>query len=318
MGQERDSGKNKKIVFMGTPEIATYALKAIVDKGFEIVSVVTQPDKPVGRNKEIIFSPVKKYALENNLRIFQPKKIKDILVELNDLNADAILTCAYGQFIPESILKTAKLGCFNVHASLLPKYRGGAPIHWAIINGDSETGVCLMQTIKQMDAGDIYTNRKIKIDEQETTSSLFLKMNDLVYQIVSEDLENVLNQKIPAIKQDESLVTFAFNISKEQEKISFLNFAKNIRNLIRGLSDKPGAYCYLGKTKIKLFNAHVLNNKSTMKPGTIVDINKNGITIATNDFDLLVCDVQIEGKKRVAVKDIINGNHILKIGLVLE
>lgn len=318
MGEKRNSCKNKKIVFMGTPEIATYALNALLDKPYDVVAVVCQPDKPIGRKKEIIFSSVKKLAIEKNIKFFQPNKIKEIENDLKALNPFAFVTCAFGQFIPDSILSIPEFGCINIHASLLPKYRGGAPIHWAVINGEKETGVCLMKTIKQMDAGDVYCSKKVKIEENDTTSTLFKKMNTLVYDIVSHDLEKVFNLEYPPIKQDESKVSFAYNISKEDEKINFDKKAVEIVNLIRGLSETPGAYCFVNDKKMKLFKAISTNNKSNNIPGTINLVSKEGILIATKDFDILVKEIQIEGKNRQEVKNILNGNSEVKIGATLK
>lgn len=318
MGEERNSCKNKKIVFMGTPEIATYALNALLDKSFDVVGVVCQPDKPSGRNKEIIYSSVKELAIKKNIKIFQPLKIKEIEQELKDLKPFAFVTCAFGQFISDSILSIPEFGCVNVHASLLPKYRGGAPIHWTIINGEKETGVCLMKTIKQMDAGDVYCSKKIEIDPNDTTSILFKKMNSLVYDIVFQDLEKVFNLEHLPTKQDESKVSFAYNITKDDEKINFNNSVVNIVNLIRGLSDKPGAYAFINNKKIKLFNALGTNIKSNHQPGTITSISKDGICISTIDFDILIKEIQIEGKTRQEVKTILNGNTEIKIGVLLN
>ena len=308
MGEKRNCCENKKIVFMGTPEIATFALKALLEKKYNVVAVVCQPDKFSGRKKEIIFSEVKKFAIEKNILFFQPTKIKEIKKNLIDLNPFAFVTCAFGQFIPEEILSIPEFGCVNVHASLLPKYRGGAPIHWAIINGETKTGVCLMKTVKKMDAGPVFCQKIINIEDTDTTSSLFKKMNNLVYEIVFDDLEKVFNKEYKPINQDESKVSFAYNILKENEKIDFNQKSINIRNLIRGLSDLPGAYCEYQKKKIKLFNCELTNNESNNEAGTIVKISKEGLEIATLDFNILVKEIQIEGKKRNFVKELINGN----------
>ena len=312
MGEKGNCCKNKKIVFMGTPEIATYALNALLNKNYDVVAVVCQPDKVSGRKKEIIFSEVKKLAIEKKILFFQPNKIKEIKQELINLNPFAFVTCAFGQFIPDEILSIPEFGCVNVHASLLPKYRGGAPIHWAVIKGEKETGVCLMKTVKQMDAGPVYCEKKVEIANDDTTSLLFKKMNHLVYDIVFNDLEKVFSLEHKPVNQDETKVSFAYNITKENEKINFLQKSSDIRNLIRGLSDVPGAYCEFNNKKIKLFNCDLTTDKSNLEPGTISNISKNGIKIATLDFDILVKEVQFEGKKRLFVKDLINGNLEIK------
>lgn len=311
MGKERNSCENKKIVFMGTPNIATYALKALLDMGFDVDAIITQPDKPVGRKKDIVFSDVKKFALNKNIKIFQPTKIIEIINDLKEIEPFAFVTCAYGQFIPESILQIPKFGCINIHASLLPKYRGGAPIQWSIINGETETGVCLMKTIKQMDAGPVYSYRKINIDENETSTSLFNKMNNLVYEIVFQDIIKVFDGEILEKNQDESLVSFAYNITKENEKISFNQEAKKIKNWVNGLSDYPGAYSIINEKKIKFFLPTILETQSNTKAGTIIDINKNGLFVSTKDFNICFKEIQIEGKKRQKVSEILNGNKLL-------
>lgn len=307
MRKKGNSGENKKIIFMGTPLISTFALQALIDNSYEVIAVITQPDKPIGRKKELIFSPIKKLAIENNIKVYQPQKTKELIDELSKLEIDAFLTCAFGQFIPDSVLNLAKFGCFNVHASLLPKYRGGAPIHWSIINGEKKTGLTLMRTIKKMDAGEMYSIREIELDEKIITSELFKKMQNLVYDIVFNDFHKIFNNELKPVQQNENEATFAYNISKEQEKINLNDKAINIHNWIRGLSDAPGGFCIHKKKKIKLFNSEVLNQKSNLNPGVIVDINKHGMIIATQDFDILVKEIQIESKKRVFIKDILNG-----------
>ncbi len=318
MGEKRNCCESQKIVFMGTPEIATFALNALLDKKYNVVAIICQPDKISGRKKEIIFSEVKKLAIEKKIIFFQPTIMKEIKQELTSLEPFAFVTCAFGQFIPDEILSIPKFGCINVHASLLPKYRGGAPIHWAIINGETETGVCLMKTIKKMDAGPVYCERKIDIKNNETTSSLFKRMNNLVYEIVFNDLEKVFSCEYKPVNQDESKVSYAYNILKENEKINFFQKAENIKNLIRGLSDIPGAYCELNNKKIKLFNCTVTDNKSLKKAGTVINVSKDGIEIATLDFNILVKEIQLEGKKRNFVKELINGNLEIKQDCLLK
>ncbi|MCF0217554.1 MAG: methionyl-tRNA formyltransferase [Malacoplasma sp.] len=318
MGEERNCSQSKKIVFMGTPLIATYALNALIDANYDVAAVVCQPDKPIGRKKEIIYSPVKQLALAKNIPIFQPQKIIEIKQELVALQPFVFITCAFGQFLPNSILEIPQFGCVNVHTSLLPKYRGGAPVHWAIINGDKQTGVCLTKMVKKMDAGGVYCYKTVDILENETTSSLFCKMNNVVYDLVLNELPKVLENVYLPIPQNESEVSFAYNITKENEHIDFFQPSFHVKNLIKGLSDIPGGFCVWNNQTIKLFNCEILLNKSNCYPGTIVCISKNGIEIATLDFNILVKEIQFESKKRAFVSDLINGNLKIKINDILK
>lgn len=310
--------KNKeiKVVFMGTPEIATNALKALINKGFNVVAIVTQPDKPVGRKKIVEPTPVKKDALKLKLKIFQPKKIIDIKLELEKLKPDLFVTCAYGQFLPSSILNIPKIGCINAHASLLPKYRGGAPIHWALINGEQYTGVTLMKTIREMDAGDMYISYKFSIDENDNLKTLFKKIGKCIYLIIFNELEKIINNELIPIKQINENATFAYNIEKDKEKLELNNLAIDIKNMVRGLYENPSCYIIYDEnnTKIKIYEILITNEICYEKPGFIKDISKNGIKVATKDFYILIIDFKIEGKNRQHIKNFYSGNRIFKIG----
>ncbi|KFB07286.1 methionyl-tRNA formyltransferase [Malacoplasma iowae DK-CPA] len=299
---------------MGTPEIGSYALKALLDNNaFDVKTVICQPDKVSGRKKEVEFSPVKKMAIENNLTIYQPNKLGEISNELENLSPDLFVTCAYGKFIPEKILQIPKYGCINAHASILPKYRGGAPIHWAVINGEISTGVTLMKTIKEMDAGDYFIDYKIMIEESDNTSTLFKKMNDVVYKIIYEQLENIVMGKLKPIKQDESKVSFALNIKREQEKLNLNLNANSFKNWVRGLADKPGGYLFYKNKSIKIFLCEITNIPSQGEVGKIVDIKKDGIYINTLDFVIKIVEFQIEGKNRINIKNF-SSNSFFVIG----
>lgn len=304
-----------KVVFMGTPEIANNALKALINKGFNVVAVVTQPDRPIGRKKKIEASPIKKSAIKLNLKIFQPEKIITIKKELEELKPDLFVTCAYGQFLPTSILNIPRIGCINAHASLLPKYRGGAPIHWALINGEKYTGVTLMRTIKEMDAGDMYISYRFSIDENDNLKSLFLKMGKCIYLIIFNELENIIAKKLKPIKQINDEATFAYNIERSMEKIIINDLSFNIRNLVRGLYENPS--CYLvyeeNNLKVKIYEIVTTNEICYEEPGVIKDISKDGIKVSTKDFYILITDLKIEGKNRQNIKDFYSGNRILKI-----
>lgn len=310
-----ENNKKIKVVFMGTPEIAINALKGLINRGFNVVAVVTQPDRPIGRKKIIEQTPIKKEALKLNIKIFQPEKIIDIRTELEKLKPDLFVTCAYGQFLPSSILNIPKIGCINAHASLLPKYRGGAPIHWALINGEKYTGVTLMKTIKEMDAGDMYISYRFSIDEDDNLKTLFKKVGKCIYLIIFNELENIINNKLSPIKQINDNATFAYNIEKDKEKINVNDFAINIRNLVRGLYENPSSYLiYEEKNiKVKIYEIILTNEICYEEPGFIKEISKNGIKISTKDFYILIIDFKIEGKNRQNIKDFYLGNRIFKI-----
>lgn len=309
MKKEGKCSESKGIIFLGTPLIATFALKAIIDSGLNLLAVICQPDKPNSRHNKIIYSPVKQFCIDNNIKLFQPEKLSEIKNDLLSLRPYAFITCAFGQFIPQSVLDIPKFGTINIHPSLLPKYRGGAPIHWTIINQDKISGISFVRTVLQMDAGEIYCVEKIDISKDETTSSLFNKMNNYVYEYSLKHLKNILDNKYQLKPQNDKDITLALNIKKEQEKIDLDQGAEKIAGWIKGLSDKPGGYVFLDGQKIKLFNPQVLPTKSDEISGTIIKIDKNGLVIATKTTDLLILEVQLENKKRVFVKEIVNGNH---------
>lgn len=304
-----------RVIFMGTPSIGASVLKALVDLKLNIIGVISQPDKEMDRKKNIIYSSVKTMALENNIPIFQPEKIKDITNEIKNLNPDIIITCAYGQFINNEILSIPKFGCINVHASLLPKLRGGAPIHWAIINQETKTGVSLMDMIQKMDAGDVYLQYECNIENNETYDSLYQKLSNLAYKIVYENFYNLINGKLSKVPQNESNVTFGYNIKKEQTIINFNQNVNNVDAWIRGLSFKPTAIWRYKNQNIKILEAHKTDIKSNFAPGTISQIDKHGISICTNDYDIIISKIQLPNKNPNTISQIINGNHIFEVGI---
>ena len=304
-----------KVIFMGTPSIAKSCLKALLDNNtIEVVGVVTQPDKLVGRKKILTFSPVKQLAIENNLKIYQPHKLFELKDEISLLKPDLIYTCAFGQFIPESILNIPRFKCVNLHASLLPQLRGGAPIHYAIINRLKKTGLTLMYMIKQMDAGNIIKQFKISIDSNETYKSLYEKLSALAYDVTLNHMGLLFNDYLNTIKQDESLVTFGYNITRQQEKINWNDTALNIDAKIRGLYDKPIAYTIHGDQEIKVHKASIIEKTNlSYKPGEIVQISKDGILVSTKQDLILLEIIQLPSKTPLDVKLIINGSHKFKI-----
>lgn len=315
MRKEGDSGKKQKVVFMGTPWIATMALKGLIDRNYDVAAVITQPDKLINKKGSPIFSPVKVLALQKGIKILQPLKIGEAKDELEKINADMFVTCAYGQFIPDSILNLPKLGCFNVHASVLPALRGGAPIHWAIISGFDETGITIMKTVKKMDAGDIYAIYKIAIDKEDTTTTLTKKLGDLAYKSVVEQIPKIFNNEIKPVKQLDRLVSYAYNITKEQEKLNFDLPSFYVHNWIRALSEIPGAFGIYQNKRIKFFKSDLTGIKSVHEPGTISNLTPEGIFVSTKDFEILIREIQIEGKNRILYSNYHNGNRLFKVGM---
>lgn len=298
--------KDKRIVFMGTPTFAVPVLKSLIEN-YNVVLVVSQPDREKDRKGNILMTPTKEVAIENNIPVYQPLKIKEEYQTVLDYKPDIIITCAYGQIIPDIILNYPKYGCINIHGSLLPKLRGGAPIHHAIINGDKETGITIMYMVSKMDAGDIISWRSIKIEENDNLDYIYNKMSVLGSELLIDTLPSIFNKTNSRIKQDESLVTFGFNIRKEEEKIDFNKSSIDIHNRIRGLSSTPGAYAMLDNKRVKIYESFITDKVSNKDPGTIIDINKNGMFVATKDNVIKITDLKIEGKKRCKIQDFING-----------
>lgn len=298
--------KDYRVVFMGTPDFSVPVLKSLIEN-YNVVGVVTQPDKEVGRNHELSFSPIKQVAIDNNIKVIQPIKIRNEFDSVLQLKPDIIITCAYGQIIPEEILDYPKYGCINVHASLLPKYRGGAPIHRAILNGDKETGITIMYMAPGMDDGDIITQEKIAIRDDETVGELHDELSPLGAKLLIETLPSVFDGTNDRIKQDESNVTFAKIIKKEDEIIDFNDSSINVYNKIRGLNPFPGAYSVLDGKRVKIYKSRIEKNSSDKTPGTIVDILKDGIVVKTKDGSIVIEDLKMEGKKRMSSKEFLNG-----------
>lgn len=299
-----------RIIYMGTPDFAQEILRHLLAfEDIEIVGVVTQPDRFVGRKKILTYSEVKEEALKHDLMLFQPEKIGTIVNQLADLKADAIITCAYGQFLPLSILNLTPRGVINIHASLLPKYRGGAPMQYALLKGEEKTGITLMQSVLKMDAGGIYSQLELTIDMDDTLSSLEPKLIDTAKKILNRDLSSILDGHLKPIEQDENLVSFAPTIKREDELLDFSQEGREIYNHIRALIDNPYAYGYLDDKKIKFCEADYLDLMHRFDSGEIIDFNKKELVIALNGGILRVTKCQLEGKPKMDVKDLYNGYH---------
>jgi len=298
--------KNLKVVFMGTPTFSVPILEKLIENT-NVLLVVSQPDREKDRKGNLIPTPTKVLANTHNIEVFQPTNIKEEYQKIINTAPDIIITCAYGQIIPEILLNYPKLGCINVHGSLLPKLRGGAPIHHAIINGETKTGITIMYMDKQMDSGDIISQKEISILEEDNLDTLYEKMSHLGSELLIETLPSIINKTNERIKQDIEKVTFGYNITKEQEKIDFTKSSKDIHNLIRGLSSIPGAYCILDDKRLKVYTSKLTNTESKNIPGTIEKIDKTGIYVNTIDNQIIFTDIKLEGKKRCLVSDFING-----------
>ena len=297
---------NVKIVFMGTPDFACNVLKSLIDNEYNVSLVVSQTDKYVGRKHILTNTPVKQLAIDNNIEVFQPEKIRSDYQKIVDINPDLIITCAYGQIIPEELINLPKYGCINVHASLLPKYRGGAPIHWAKINGEKKTGVTIMYMDKNMDSGDIISQEELVINNEDTTESLFNKLSILGANLLIETLPSILENNNNRIKQDETLVSYAYNIKREDERINFDDYGVNIINKIRGLYSWPLANMEIDGIEYKILNAK-FEEKKINSVSTIVEIDKNKFGISCKDGVIYITDIKPFGKKAMDIKSFLNG-----------
>lgn len=329
---------------MGTPDFAKEALKAIVEKGYEVCGVVTNPDRPKGRGMKMVYSPVKEYAIEKNLKIFQPEKItnnEEFKEKIRTLNPDIACVVAYGKILPKSFLKIPALGCVNVHGSLLPKYRGAAPIQWAVLNGEKETGITTMYMNEKMDAGDILLQEKVTIREDETTGELWDRLSKLGAKLLIDTLKQIEASTIKRIKQPEDF-TLAPMLDKEMSKIDWdKKTAIEIKNLVRGLNPIMGAYSMLDNKKFKFWKVQVLNEEEILnillvndcdikekeelikkmnkiKNGTVLYSNdKVGLYIKAKKGYISVLEIQGENAKKMGVNDFLRGNNI-KVGSIFD
>ncbi len=308
-----------KILFMGTPDFSVNVLNGLIEN-YDVVGVVTQPDKEVGRHRELKAPPVKEVALKNNIPVYQPSRIKQEYDKLLTLDVDMIVTCAYGQIIPKVLLDFPKYGCINVHASLLPKLRGGAPIHKAIINNYSRTGVTIMYMVEKMDAGDIISQVETEILPSDNLESLHDRLSILGTKLLLETIPNIVSGNINPVKQNEEEVTYAWNITREEEHIDFNKSVIEIFNQIRGLSPHPGAYAMLDGNIVKIYASRISDSfYSTLKNGEIGKIYKDGIGVSCKDGEIIITEIQFAGKKRMKVSDYLNGSDGSKlIGKIFE
>ena len=318
-----------EIVFMGTPDFAKESLEAVYNAGHEILAVITNPDRPKGRGMKMIASPVKEFAVSKGLKVYQPEKIKnneEIIDEIKKLNPDVICVVAYGKILPKEILEIPPKGSINVHGSLLPKYRGAAPIQWAVLNGDKKTGITTMYMDKGMDEGDMILKQEVEIGENETTGELWEKLSKIGGKLLVETLKQIDEGTAPREKQDEEKATMAPMLNKEMAKIDWEKMtAMQIKNLVRGLNPIMGAYSFLNNKKIKFWKVEILQfendifleNKvqieeiESLTNGTVVFASdKKGLYIKANGGIISVVEIQGENAKRMNVKDFLRGNKI--------
>ena len=312
--------KELKIIYMGTPEFSATVLKGLI-KNYKIRAIITQPDKKVGREQKVLFPPVKQVGIDNTVLVLQPEKIMDEYQALKDMEPDLIITCAYGKILPREILELPRLGCINVHASLLPKLRGGAPIHRAIINGYKKTGVTIMYMNQKMDEGDMISQKETEISEEETAETLHDKLSIIGRDLLLETLPSIINKTNKRIKQNNDEATYGFIIKREDEKIDFSKSKKQIYNQIRGLNSWPGAYCLIDGKILKVWESRKSDNIFESKiNGEITNIYDDGIGVKVSDGEIVLKTVQPEGKKKMNAKDYASGmiNKGSLVGKILE
>lgn len=299
-----------KIVFMGTPDFSVPVLQKIIEDGYEVIGVVTQPDRPVGRKKVLTPPPVKVEAMKHGIPVFQPEKIRqeEELNKILSLNPDLIVTAAFGQILPKKLLEAPKYGCINVHASLLPELRGGAPIHYAIIQGKKKTGVTIMYMVEKLDAGDMLTSVEVSITEEDNVGTLHDKLSAAGSKLLSETLPLLLAGKLTPQPQNEEQATFAANIKREQEKIDWSKTGEQIYNHIRGLNPWPVAFTTMDGLVLKIWRSQKVTESNNHEPGTIVKIESDGFVVSTgNETAIKIIELQPSGKTKMMSEQFLRG-----------
>lgn len=304
-----------RIVYMGTPDIAAVILERLIKEPYEIVLAVTQPDRPKGRGHEMAFSPVKETALKHGIPVFQPEKLRnpEAVAEIEKAKPDMIVVAAFGQILPKSVLSLPKYGCINVHASLLPAYRGAAPIQWAILDGQKETGVTIMYMNEGLDTGDILLQKAIPIADDETGGSLHDRLAELGAEALTEALPKILDGSLEPVPQGEMTTPYAKQLTKEIGKLDFTQPAELLERYVRGLNPWPGTYTFLNGKLLKIWKADVTElPKDAGEPGSITDINAETFTFVTADGGLRILELQPEGKRRMKTAEFLRGYHFTK------
>ena len=309
-----------RIVYMGTPDFAVEPLEAIIKAGYEVTAVVTQPDKQKGRGKEVKMTPVKECALRHGIPVFQPVKIKEpeAVAELEKYQADLFVVAAFGQLLSEEILKMPEYGCINIHASLLPAYRGAAPIQWAVLNGEKESGVTIMQMDKGLDTGDMLLKRSVELSPTETGDSLHDKLMHLGAELIVEALPKLEKGELVPEKQKDELSSYAKKLTKAMGQIDWSKDAVSLERWIRGLNSWPSAYTFFGGKTLKIWEAQVAEENGAQKaePGQVVSVSREGFTVACGQGALQILSLQLEGKKRVLTREFLLGYQV-EPGMIL-
>ncbi|WAW14234.1 methionyl-tRNA formyltransferase [Peptostreptococcus equinus] len=301
-----------RIVFMGTPDIAVPSLEKLVNSEHEVCAVVTQPDRPKGRGKKLAYSPVKEFAIEKNIEILQPNKTTEtgFMKRMKEINPDLIVVIAFGQILKKELLELPKFGCINIHVSLLPKYRGAAPINWAIINGEKKTGVTIMYMDEGLDTGDIISTKEFELDNEINAGQLHDIMMVQGAELLIDTIKDIEAGTNKRIKQDDSLSNYAPLMDKDLGHLDFNKKANDLHNLIRGVVPWPGAWSIYNDQKMKIWKSSVENKNSEQEPGKILSVDKNGIRISCKEGILNISEIQMPNKKRMQVSEYIKGNKI--------
>ncbi|MCI6789186.1 MAG: methionyl-tRNA formyltransferase [Mollicutes bacterium] len=311
--------KNLKILYFGTPDISATVLELLIKNNYNIIGVVAQMDKEKDRKGRILEVPTKVIAKKYNIPVYQKEKIRLDFEFIKELKPDIILTMAYGQLIPHDLLMIPKYGCYNLHGSLLPQYRGAAPIQFALLNGDKITGVTLMEMVDKMDAGKMYYKKEIQVLDDDNYTSLKKKIAMSCFEVFDEGIEDVVNKINVGEEQDESKVTFTSKIDRDLEKLNFNDDSSRINNIIRALSYEPGTYFSYKNIKFKVFKALAFTNLKIAEPGTIIKYDKQGFCIATQDGYIEILELQKPGKNIMSFKDFYNGmQHFFTVGEHVE
>lgn len=310
----------RKIIYMGTPDFAVPALRALVKAGYEIAGVVTQPDKPRGRGNTMLPTPVKEEAVKHGITVYQPVKVREpeFLEVLQEIHPDLIVVAAFGQIIPQTILDLPEYGCINIHASLLPKYRGAAPIQWAILDGEKETGVTIMKMDAGLDTGDIIAKRVIPLADDETGGTLFDKLAEEGASLLLETLPSIFDKTAVYEPQPgESTTHYASMITKQMGRLDFTKDARELERLVRGMNPWPSAYTFLNGKSLKVWTCAVLQKDTEgIRPGTVIRADREGIAVACGKDFLLLQEVQLEGKKRMSADAFLRG-YPVETGILL-
>ncbi|MDQ0217129.1 methionyl-tRNA formyltransferase [Peribacillus cavernae] len=299
-----------KIVFMGTPDFSVSVLQRIISEGYDVIGVVTQPDRPVGRKKVLTPPPVKVEAVRHGIPVYQPEKIKEKkeMDKIISLQADLIVTAAFGQILPNELLAAPKFGCINVHASLLPELRGGAPIHYSLLQGKDKTGITIMYMVEKLDAGDILTQVEVTIGEDDNVGTLHDKLSEAGSDLLSETIPKLLNGELVPVEQIHEEATFAPNIKREQEKVDWKRNGEDIYNHVRGLNPWPVSYTLLNEDIVKIWTVKKYIQDKTGDPGEILAVEGDGLLVATgNETSILITELQPSGKKRMKATDYLHG-----------